>query len=114
MRHGEVWEARVHARSGSEQRGRRPVVVMSSDGFNAIDAWQSVIVVPFSTSEAQRARGPSAVPMPRGAGGLRKGSVALCHQITTLDRGKLLERLGSLGADELHAVQAGIRAALDL
>lgn len=85
MRRGEVWEAELRPRSGSEQSGRRPVLVISNDGFNEISTWRSV-VVPCSTSDKQRARGPSAVPLKKGAGGLRKGSVVLCHQITTLDR----------------------------
>lgn len=114
MRRGEIWEAELRPRSGSEQSGRRPVLVLSNDGFNAIAAWRSAIVVPFSTSERQRARGPTAVPFKKGAGGLRKASVALCHQITTLDRGKLVARWGSLGADELAAVEEGVRAAIDL
>jgi mRNA interferase MazF len=90
------------------------VLVISNDGFNEIEAWRSVVVIPCSTSDKQRARGPTAVPLKKGAGGLRKGSVAVCHQITTLDRDKLVTRCGTLDADELVAVEAGLRAALDL
>ena len=60
------------------------------------------------------ARGPTAVPLKKGAGGLRKGSVVVCHQVTTLDREKLVTRWGALDADELAAVEDGLRAALDL
>jgi mRNA-degrading endonuclease toxin of MazEF toxin-antitoxin module len=45
---------------------------------------------------------------------LRKRSVAVCHQITTLDRDKLVTRWGALDADEIAAVEAGLRAAQDL
>ena len=114
MRRGEIWEAELRPRSGSEQSGRRPVLVISNDGFNEIEAWRSVVVVPCSTSDKQRARGPTAVPLKKGAGGLRKGSVAVCHQITTFDRDKLVTRWGALDTDELAAVEAGLRAALDL
>ncbi len=114
MRRGEVWEAELRPRSGSEQSGRRPVLVLSNDGFNVVDAWHSVIVVPFSTSERQRTRALTAIPFKRGQGGLKKGSVALCHQITTLDRAKLVTRWGSLSREELREVEDGVRAALDL
>jgi mRNA interferase MazF len=114
MRRGEIWEAELRPRSGAEQSGRRPVLVISNDGFNEIEAWRSVVVVPFSTSDKQRARGPTAVPLKKGAGGLRKGSVAVCHQVTTLDRDKLVVRWGALDAGELAAVEDGLRAALDL
>jgi mRNA interferase MazF len=114
MRRGEIWEAELKPRSGSEQSGRRPVLVISNDGFNEIDTWRSVVVVPCSTSDKQRARGPTAVPLKKGAGGLRKGSVAVCHQVTTLGRAKLVARWGTIDADDLAAVEDGIRAALDL
>lgn len=114
MRRGEVWEADLKPRSGSEQSGRRPVIVLSNDGFNAIESWHSVIVVPCSTSDRQRARGPTAVPLKKGVGGLRKGSVALCHQLTTLDRDKLVTRWGSLSREEMVIVEEGVRAAIDL
>ncbi len=50
----------------------------------------------------------------KGAGGLRKGSVALCHQVTTVDRAKLIDRWGSMSELELATVEEGVRAALDL
>ncbi|MCO5171810.1 MAG: type II toxin-antitoxin system PemK/MazF family toxin [Planctomycetes bacterium] len=114
MRRGEVHWAELTPRSGSEQQGRRPVVVVSNDGFNATPGWRSVIVVPVSTSAAQARRGPTAVPLPAGAGGLATDSVALCHQVTTLDRAKLRRRLGRLADDLLAQVDDGLRAALDL
>lgn len=101
-------------RSGSEQTGRRPVIVVSHDGFNTTPGWRSVIVVPLTTSSKQAERGPTAVPLLEGAGGLRKPGVALCHQVTTLDRAKLAERLGSLSQATLARVETGLKAALDL
>lgn len=114
MRRGEIWEAELRPRSGSEQHGRRPVLVISNDGFNEIDSWRSVVVVPCSTSDNQRARGPTAVPLGKGVGGLERSAVVVCHQVTTLDRDKLISRWGALPAEELAAVEDGLRAALDL
>lgn len=114
MRRGELFWADVGPRSGAEQTGRRPVIVVSHDGFNQVPSWRSVIVVPLSTSVAQAGRGPTAIPVAAGAGGLKKGSVALCHQVTTLDRGKLSERIGALPADIFARVEDGLRVALDL
>ena len=114
MKRGDVFWADVAPRSGSEQTGRRPVVVVSHDGFNRVEAWRSIIVVPLSTSPAQARRGPTAVPLPKGTAGLRRDSVALCHQVTTLDRAKLVERVGDLPAASLERVNEGLRAALAL
>ena len=114
MRRGDVHWADMAPRSGSEQRGRRPVIIVSHDAFNEVPAWRSVIVVPISTSAAQAKRGPTAIYLPKGTGGLKKESVALCHRITTLDRGKITEQIGSLALDILEEVEQGIRAAVDL
>lgn len=114
MKRGEVYWAELAPRSGSEQHGRRPVVVISHDAFNQTPGWRSVIVVPLSTSVAQAGRGPSAVLLSQGAAGLSKDSVALCHQVTTLDRAKLTRRIGELDSTELGQVEDGIKAAMDL
>ncbi len=114
MKRGEIWWASLHPRSGSEQHGDRPIVVMSHDGFNETPSWRSMIVVPLSTSPAQARRGPTVVPLPAGATGLAKDSAAICHQVTTLDRGKLVRRLGLLPSHLLVQVESGLKAALDL
>lgn len=114
MRRGDVFIAELRPRSGSEQQGRRPVLVVSHDGFNTVPSWRSVIVVPLSTSKAQAKRGPTAVLLPKGVGGLRRDSVALCHQVTTLDRCKLTTYLGTLSEEVMEQADEGLKAALSL
>jgi len=48
------------------------------------------------------------------ATGLNKASVAVCHQVTTLDRSKLVKRIGPLPEEALREVEQGLKAALDL
>lgn len=114
MKRGDVYWAELVPRYGSEQTGRRPVIVISHDGFNQTPGWRSVIVVPVTTSAAQSRRGPSVVELPRGTGGLATLSFAVCHQVITLDRAKLTKRLGSLPSSSLHDLENGLRAAMDL
>ncbi|HXG65388.1 MAG TPA: type II toxin-antitoxin system PemK/MazF family toxin [Blastocatellia bacterium] len=114
MKRGEVYIADLAPRSGSEQQGKRPVIIVSHDGFNQAPGWRSIIVIPISSSPSQAGRGPTAVFLPQGAGGLLKASVALCHQVTTLDRAKLTQRIGELSPPLLKQVEEGLKAALDL
>lgn len=114
MRRGDVFVAELRPRSGSEQKGRRPVLVVSHDGFNTAPSWRSAIVVPLSTSKAQAKRGPTAVFLPKGVGGLRRDGVAICHQVTTLDRAKLTTYLGALPEAVMKKVDEGLKAALSL
>ncbi|MEZ0374906.1 MAG: type II toxin-antitoxin system PemK/MazF family toxin, partial [Candidatus Sericytochromatia bacterium] len=88
MRRGEVYWADLIPRSGSEQSGSRPVILISHDGFNQIESWRSLIVVPLCISGNQARRGPTVLEIPADKAGLKKISFALAHQITTLDRAK--------------------------
>lgn len=114
MRRGEVYWAALQPRSGSEQQGRRPVVIVSHDGLNQIESWRTYVVVPLTTSPRQARRGPSAIPIAAGEGGLEKDSIALCHQVTTLDQRKFGEQIGFLSEAAIQAVNVGLIAALDL
>jgi mRNA interferase MazF len=89
-------------------------MVVSHDGFNEIPTWRSVIVVPVSTSVAQARRGPTVVPLPMGAGGIPEDSVALCHQVTPLDRSKLTSPLGELPESLIHDIGEALKIAQGL
>ena len=114
MKRGDVYWADLVPRSGSEQTGRRPVIVVSHDGFNQSPTWRSIVVVPISTSASQARRSVTTPELPAGVAALRRTSVAVCHQVTTLDRSKLSERLGELSPDLMARVEEGLKAALDL
>lgn len=114
MKRGEVYWAELVPRSGSEQTGRRPVILVSHDGFNQTPGWRSIIVVPISTSSPQAKRGPTVIELPGGTAGLPRTSLAVCHQATMLDRAKLTKRLGALPPEALREVEEGLKAAMDL
>jgi mRNA interferase MazF len=114
VRRGDVYWADLGPRSGSEQTGRRPVILVSSDGFNQTPNWKSVIVVPVSTSAVQTKRAPTVVGIPTGVAGLARTSVAVCHQVTTLDRAKLTRRIGMLPPGLMEDLGNALKAALDL
>ena len=114
MKRGEVYWADLEPRSGSEQHGRRPVIIISHDGFNLTRGWRSVIVVPLSTSPTQATRGLSVVPIAQGIASLPRDCFAICHQVTTLDRSKVSSRIGELTATELIQIEDGLKAAMDL
>jgi mRNA interferase MazF len=90
------------------------VIVISNDGFNQAPGWRSIIVVPISTSTSQVRRGPTVIEIAARSGGLPRASFAVCHQVTTLDRAKLTQRIGTLMPDVLREVETGLRAAMDL
>jgi mRNA interferase MazF len=114
MRRGDVYWAELAPRSGSEQSGRRPVVLVSNDGFNQTPGWRSLIVVPLSTSSSQAVRGPTVVAISAGVAGLTRTSHAICHQVTTVDRAKLGKHIGILPRELLRSLTESLKTAMDL
>ncbi len=114
MTRGDIYWADIAPRSGSEQQGHRPAIIISHNIFNQSASWRSLIVVPITTSATQAKRGPTVVRLPVGTGGLGQDSVALCHQITTLDRNKLTAKTGILPDHFLRKVEDALKAATDL
>ena len=114
MERGDIYWAELIPRSGSEQKGKRPVIIMSHDGFNKTPGWKSIIVIPVTTSSRQMGRGPTAIFLTKGTGKLSKDSIAICHQITTLDRSKLTQYIGTLDKNTLKKVEQGLKNAVDI
>jgi mRNA interferase ChpB len=78
MRRGDIYTVDLDPAVGHEQKGRRPVVIVSTDGYNKLFA---PLVCPI-TSGGHYARNMGfAVPL---AGGTVTG-VVLCNQMRTLD-----------------------------
>ncbi len=92
-------------RSGSEQMGRRPGIVVSSNTFSENPRWRSVTVVPLTSSPRWQIPSPTTVAFAKGECGLPKACSALAHQVTTLDKGKILApAIGRLTAGKIAEV----------
>jgi len=100
---GEVWLADLNPIRGSEQAGRRPVLVVQNDAINAFTT--TVIAIPMTTN-LRRAKLPSCVRVSRGEGGLADDSVLLCHQLRVLDKTRLIHRLGTVSSQTIAAVES--------
>lgn len=114
MKRGDVIWAQLVPRSGSEQQGTRPGVVVSHDTMNQSQNWHSIIVVPVTTSTAQLRRRGTIVFIPAGSSGLSQDSFAICHQVTTLDRSKFGQAIGSLAPHLLSQIDAALKIAMNL
>ncbi len=115
MVRGEIYFMDLAPRSGSEQSGRRPCVVVSHDAFAANPRWRSVTVVPLTTAERWQRPSPTTVQLTAGEGNLPKACTALAHQITTLDKGKIVEpAIGRLPEARLVALAEALASYLQL
>lgn len=81
------------------QAGQRPAVVVQA--HSATDALQTVIVVPL-TSRLRARRFPGSIEVaPSILNGLDQRSVALVHQITTIDQSNVERQVGELDSADL-------------
>jgi mRNA interferase MazF len=102
MVRGEIYFVDLEPRSGSEQAGRRPCIIVSTDAFNQARGWRSITVVPLTSAERWQMASPTTVLFKAGECGLPKNCAALAHQITTIDRDKIIgSRIGSLSIEHL-------------
>jgi mRNA interferase MazF len=84
---GDVWLANLDPTFGHEQSGRRPVLVVSVDPFNA--GLSGLVVVLPITSRIRPL--PLHVPVNPPEGGLRIPSAILCDAVRSIDRGRLID-----------------------
>ena len=109
MVRGEIYLMKLSPRSGSEQAGRRPCIIVSCDAFTANPRWRSVTVVPLTSAERWRRPSPTTVVFAAGESNLPQACAALAHQVTTLDKDKILvPPIGSLTAAKMAEVEAAL------
>jgi mRNA interferase MazF len=98
MKFGDIHWADLPDRKGTEQRGRRPVVIwQDTDAFSLPTA----LIIPFTT-QRDTLRFPGTVLIqPSAANGLSAPSVALVFQLGASDTRRVRERIGHLEEADL-------------
>lgn len=100
VKRGEIWQVNFDPTVGSEIQKSRPCVVVSPAEMNA--ALRTVIVAPM-TSKGFAA--PFRVPVTHGG---IKGLIVL-DQLRTVDKVRLVKKLGSVSARTLSATLAALQ-----
>lgn len=93
---------------GSEQRWRRPAVVVQNDDLSRLNT-RLIIVL---TKNIARAKYRGNVLLPASETGLSTDSVALGYSIREIDRSRFIHIIGSLSPKKLSEVEVAILYAL--
>ena len=100
---GSIYRVNLEPSTGSEQQGTaRPCVVLSLSAYNR--KLRTVCIVPLTSSP--RALPPLIVPVPSAG---KASSMALCHQIRTIDKARIGKLLGTLSLEDLALIEDGVR-----
>lgn len=97
MRQGEIWMSDLNPLIGSEQAGRRPVVILSGNLMNKF--LQVVITAPL-TSKIKNYQG-NPILEPTSKNGLKLESELMVFHIRSISKERLIDKLGELTAGEL-------------
>jgi len=108
-RRGEVWLVNFNPGRGSEQKGTRPALVVQNDIGNRFAA--TTIVCAIATTIK---RYPVTVLLPAGSCGLPYESMVNMAQVLTLDKSRLIRRMGSLTPEQAAAVDRALAPSLAL
>ena len=108
MKRGDIWLAGLDPTEGREQKGRRPILIVSADAFNRVT--KVPVVLPITSGGSFARTAGFAVPL-SGAGTQTTG-VVRCDQPRALDLaargGKKLESVPDAIMDEVLARLAPI------
>ena len=102
MMNGEIWWVDFQEPRGSTPAFKRPGIIVQNNELN-VSELKSTIVIPITTN-CRLAGYKGNVFLNKSESKLSKDSVALCSQITTVDKQALLEKNSRLSSDLLNEI----------
>jgi len=110
-RRGDVYLVSFDPTVGAEIRKTRPALVIQNDVANR---WSPVTIVAAISSRPDAPIYPADVNIDPPEGNLSVPSVVLLNQIRTIDRRRLVKRLGKLRPDTMKLVNRALQISLGL
>jgi len=108
---GQVYLVSFDPTVGSEIKKTRPALVIQNDIANR---YSPITVVAAITSKVSGKLFPTEVLVPKGEGGLSVDSVALLNQIRSIDKQRLLKKLGGVRPETLRRVDRALLVSVGL
>lgn len=108
---GEVYLVNFDPTTGAEIKKTRPALILQNDISNQ---YSPITVVAAITSQFKEPLYPTEVLIEAPEGGLKINSVALLNQIRSIDKQRLIKRLGNLELETLQKVDEAIQISLGL
>jgi len=105
----EVWLVNFNPVRGSEQKGIRPALIIQNDIGNEV----SPITIVAAISSSIRIY-PVNVKITAKESGLDKDSIVKLNQIRTVDKSRLIRKLGRLTPKKMEEVNAALMLSLGL
>lgn len=107
----EVWVVNFEPTIGSEIKKTRPALILQN---NIANRYSPVTIVAAITSYKSGGLYPTEVLINAGEGGLENNSLVLTSQIRTIDKRRLIKRLGTINPGTMKQVEQALEISLGL
>ena len=111
FRRGEIYFADLDPHYGSEQGGKRPVIVIQNNTGNKFAP--TVIVAAVTSKVSKKPNQPTHVLIEQNPA-FSRPSVVLLEQIFTIDKERIQRLLGQTTPDEMYQINETLMNSLDL
>ncbi len=112
LKRGDIIYVDLEPIRGSETGKKRPCVVIQNDVGNK---YSPTTIVAAVTSQKELAKEyPTDVWINKGEGDLHFASIVLCDQIRTIDRRRIIKKIGRINAVIMKKINKAIKVSLDL
>jgi len=111
IKRGDVFFADLSPVVGSEQGGQRPVIIIQN---NIGNRYSPTVIISAITAKIAKAKLPTHVEVKKDDVGLIKDSVILLEQIRTIDKKRLIQKLGTLDKKTMERVDEALLISLGL
>ncbi len=108
---GEIYLVNFDPTVGSEIRKTRPALILQNDVANE---FSPITIVAAITSTIEPKLRPTSVIIDKRNSGLKVKSVVLLNQVRSIDRSRLLKRLGAVDEKTLRQVSRSIMISFGL
>lgn len=105
VKRGDMYYADLSPVVGSEQGGVRPVLIIQNDVGNK---YSPTVIAAAITSQTGKSRLPTHINIDSNAFGLMKNSVILAEQIRTIDKSRLMEKIGQVDESVMGQVNSAL------
>lgn len=110
-RRGDIYLVDLGTNIGSEQGGRRPVLLLQNDVGNHYAP--TLIVAPVSSRYWKKSKQPTH-SLIEGIDNLSSPSVVLAEQIITIDKVRVMKYLGKVPEKQMQGINKAVRVSLGL
>jgi mRNA interferase MazF len=105
IKRGDMYYADLSPVVGSEQGGIRPVLIIQNDVGNR---YSPTVIAAAITSQTSKSRLPTHINIDSKEFGLMKNSVILAEQIRTIDKSRLMEKIGQVDENIMGQVNSAL------